>query len=246
MSWWTRSGRRDIASSAEAFDLAGSVLRMLRTTERRVIFGEEIPRQLGEARAEWKILLDLARAVYPERAHVLGCETGQAIREEIARIVPSYEGIQNLRATGDNFQYCGRRLCEGGRFNTPDGNARFRAVPLPALRHEPGLFKLSTRRGKQFNTIIYDEIDPLTGAARDAVFMNPHDAAQLHLRNGDSVELVSELGRLACRVMLAPIARGNLQVHWPEGNVLIARGVRDPVGKVPDYNADVRVEPARQ
>ena len=29
---------------------------------------------------------------------------------------------------------------------------------------------MATRRGKQFNTLIYDETDPLTGAPRDAVY----------------------------------------------------------------------------
>jgi len=33
-----------------------------------------------------------------------------------------------------------------------------------------------------------------------------------------------------------------LQIHWPEGNVIIRRGVTDPGGGVPDYNARVRVE----
>ena len=42
---------------------------------------------------------------------------------------------------------------------------------------------------------------------------------------------------------LAPIARGNLQIHWPEGNVIIHRGVTDAAGGVPDYNAVVRIEP---
>ena len=32
------------------------------TTERRVCFSPEIPRQVGEARAEWKILRDIAAA----------------------------------------------------------------------------------------------------------------------------------------------------------------------------------------
>jgi len=45
-------------------------------------------------------------------------------------------------------------------------------------------------------------------------------------------------------VFLAPITRGNLQVHWPEGNVIIPRGVCEPVGGVPAYAADVRVEVA--
>ena len=58
------------------------------TTERRIAFSPEIPRQIGEAKTEWKILRDLAAEVYPERAHLLKCETGQAIREEIAQVVP--------------------------------------------------------------------------------------------------------------------------------------------------------------
>src|SRR6185503_1869444 len=77
------------------------------TTERRIIFSPEIPRQVGEARAEWKILLDLAAAVDPQRAHLLGCQTGQAIREEIERVVQSYEGVQHLKNTGDAIQYGG-------------------------------------------------------------------------------------------------------------------------------------------
>jgi anaerobic selenocysteine-containing dehydrogenase len=72
--------------------------------------------------------------------------------------------------------------------------------------------------------------------------MNPEDAAALHLKGEDRVALVNDLGRLECRVFLAPIARGNLQVHWPEGNVIIRRGVVEALGGVPDYNAMVNVE----
>jgi anaerobic selenocysteine-containing dehydrogenase len=101
---------------------------------------------------------------------------------------------------------------------------------------------LSTRRGKQFNTLVYADVDPLTGAARDAVLMNADDVSRLHLKAGDAVELISDAGRMRCRVFPAAIARGNVQVHWPEGNVLLAAGVRDASGGVPDYNAFVRVE----
>ena len=81
------------------------------STERRIMFSPEIPRQVGAARAEWKILRDLAAAVYPERAHLLGCETGWKMREEIARIVPFYDGVQQLKDTGDAIQYGGPHLC---------------------------------------------------------------------------------------------------------------------------------------
>jgi len=215
------------------------------STERRVMFTPELPRpdsQIGEARAEWKILRELAARTHPERAHLLGCETGWAMREEIARVVPFYDGVQHLRKTGDAFQYGGPHLCVDGICPTPDGRARLRAVPLPAAR-EAGVFHVSTRRGKQFNTLIYAETDPLTGADRDAVFISADDAARLHLKQDDPIALVNDLGRYEGRVFLAAIAPGNLQIMWPEGNTIIRRGVVDAAGGVPDYNALVRVEP---
>jgi molybdopterin-dependent oxidoreductase alpha subunit len=212
------------------------------STERRVMFSPEIARQVGEAKAEWRILRELAQAVDLVRAQFIGCETGQAIRDEIAEVVPYYEAVRHLSDTGDAFQYGGRHLCEGGRFPTADGKGHFRAIGLPELHRPAGSFHVSTRRGKQFNTLIYAEIDPINGAARDAVLMSEEDATQLHLRTGDRVALVNDVGRFEGRAFLAPIAPGNLQVHWPEGNVIIQRGVVDKRGGVPDYNAIVRIE----
>lgn len=212
------------------------------STERRVMFTPEIPRQVGEAKAEWKILRDLALAAYPEKASLFGCETGWKMREEIARVVPFYDGVQHLRKTGDAFQYGGPHLCADGHFPTADGRGHFRNVLLPPRHREEGEFHVSTRRGKQFNTLIYAEIDPLNNAPRDAILMSPEDAAHLHVVTGDRIALVNALGRYEGRVHCAPIAHGNLQVHWPEGNNIIRKGVVDAHGGVPDYNAYVRVE----
>ena len=212
------------------------------TTERRIAFSPQLPRQVGESKAEWRILKELAERAYPERAHLIGCDTGQAIREEIADVVPAYRGIEALSKTGDAIQYGGPHLCEAGRFATPDGKAHFHAPRLPANDRAPGTFHVSTRRGRQFNTLIYAEVDPLNGASRDAVLMSTDDASELHVRHGDPVTLVSDAGRYDARVHLAPIAKGNLQVHWPEGNILLPGGVCDPSGGVPDYNAIVRIE----
>jgi molybdopterin-dependent oxidoreductase alpha subunit len=257
------------------------------STERRIMFSPEIARQVGEARAEWKILRDLAAAVYPERAQSLGCQTGWQIREEIARVVSFYDGVQHLKESGDAVQYGGPHLCAGWKFPTPDGKAHFRAVPLPAAppgqaapeTRQGGLcpsggasasggvpggvqralgigavqdvnarvagsarFIVSTRRGKQFNSLVYADVDPINGAPRDAVLMSCEDAAELQVRQNDRVLLKNEIGQFEGRVFLAPIARGNLQIHWPEGNVLIRRGVTDPAGGVPDYNSRVSVQ----
>jgi anaerobic selenocysteine-containing dehydrogenase len=104
------------------------------------------------------------------------------------------------------------------------------------------LFIVSTRRGKQFNTLIYAEVDPLNNAPRDAVLMNQKDAEALNVQQNDRIALTNDVGRYEGRAFLAPIARGNLQIHWPEGNVIVPRGVIDVAGGVPDYNARVRIE----
>jgi anaerobic selenocysteine-containing dehydrogenase len=72
--------------------------------------------------------------------------------------------------------------------------------------------------------------------------MSSEDAARLHVVTGDRIALVNTLGRYEGHVHCAPIAPGNLQVHWPEGNNIIRKGVVDAHGGVPDYNAHVRVE----
>ena len=160
--------------------------------------------------------------------------------------MPAYDGIQHFDATGDSIQYGGAHLCAGWEFPTPDGKAHFAAVPLPRSAKREGWFTVSTRRGRQFNSLIYGEVDPINNAARDSVLMNPEDAADLHFSRGEKIRLTSDTGVFVGHVLFAPIARGNLQVHFPEGNVLIPRGIVDAGGGVPDYNTEVRVEASRR
>ena len=221
------------------------------TTERRVVFSPQIrgPRGArggpGEVRPEWDIYLELARRVDPARAHLLGCGDASAIREEIARVVPAYAGIEHLRHTGDQVQWGGERLCDGWRFPTADGRARFVPVTPQEATLPPGWFRLSTRRGKQFNSMVWREVDPVTGGGRDALFLAPGDAARLAVGEGDRVRVRSSVGEVVATVKLAAIAEGNVQMHFPEANPLLDPARRDPVGLVPDYNAEVELVPVR-
>jgi anaerobic selenocysteine-containing dehydrogenase len=72
--------------------------------------------------------------------------------------------------------------------------------------------------------------------------MAPADAERHGLVQNQRIALVNDLGRYEGRVFLAELAPGNLQVLWPEGNVIIRRGVVDAGGGVPDYNAMARIE----
>ncbi|HTK17696.1 MAG TPA: FdhF/YdeP family oxidoreductase [Acidimicrobiia bacterium] len=216
------------------------------TTERRVAFSPEIPGpRVGEARSEWEVFADVARRVRPEIAAGFGCETADAIRAEIARVVPAYAGIEHLRETGDAIQIGGERLCEGGRFPTPDGKAHFTAVAPMANPVPDGRFVLSTRRGKQFNSMVWQERDPLTGAGRDALFLSDVDAVTLGVADGDAVLVRSDYGEMRARVHLAAIRPGNVQAFFPEANPLISPARHEPLSRVPDYNAVVEVVPVR-
>jgi len=215
------------------------------STERRVIFSPEIPGpRVSQARDEWQVFAEIGRMVRPELARSLTFDGTPGIRRDIAATIPYYQGIEKLSRAGDQFQYGGPMLCAGWKFATPDGLAHFNPVPLPARARPEGAFAVSTRRGKQFNSMVQEERDALTDAARDAVFMSPADAESLGLGEGDEVVLESQQGRLRGHVHLAPVKAGNLQVHWPEGQVLIAGdgGHRGKRSGIPDYNAFVRVE----
>ncbi len=220
------------------------------STERRILFSPEIPgRRIGEAKAEWEIPMLIAERAKPELARLIHFDDGQAIRNEIAHAVPAYDGIQHLRTTGDQVQWGGERLCETTdangqsipKFATPDSRAKFSTIEIKPANND-GKLRLSTRRGKQFNSMIQRRRDPLNGAHREDVLMNETDAARLGIADGDSILLSNELGELRGRCRFAPIAPGNVQVHWPEGNVLVKRGVCDPECGIPDYNALVDVE----
>lgn len=227
--------------AATRYEVPGGVTQT--STERRIMFSPEIDgRRIGEARPEWEIFFDLARRVRPDLADQLSPQTTQELREEIARVVPFYAGIETLQKTGDQVQYGGEHLCEGWAFGTTDGRAKFSAVALPDAAIPPGMFAVATRRGKQFNTMVQEATDAVTGAAREAVLMNAADASDLDLRNGDRIRLSSAHGDYDGNVFIAPVTRRNLQVHWPEGNVLLDHGNRSPESHVPDYNAFVRVE----
>jgi predicted molibdopterin-dependent oxidoreductase YjgC len=214
------------------------------TTERRIVFSPELPRRVGEARSEWRVFADVATRVRPDLAAAFSWPTNQDLRAEIAAIVPAYAGIEHLATTGDQVQWGGRHLCVDGAFPTADGRARFTPLEPTASTLPIGAFTVATRRGKQFNSMVYDDVDPLTGATRDAIYIDEVDAAALGGIDGTPARLTSDAGSFEGRLKLVRLPSRSLQVHWPEGNVLIGGDpvAREPRSKVPDYNAVVLLE----
>lgn len=226
------------------YEITGGVTET--STERRVIFSPEIPGpRIEEARSEWEVFLELARLAKPELAAQLTFAGTEAIRAEIAAAIPAYNGIQTLKRKGDSFQCGGAMLCANWNFATPDGRAHFKSVTPPQIEVPEGEFRVVTRRGKQFNSMVHEDIDASTSATRDAIIMNPDDARNLHLKNGDRVCLRNDFGLYAGEVLVADVAAGTIEIHWPEGNVLVNPQARSPLAKIPAYKEFwAAVEPA--
>jgi molybdopterin-dependent oxidoreductase alpha subunit len=213
------------------------------STERRIIFSPEVRgRRIGSARPEWQVFGEVAARVRPDLAESVRFTSSQQIRDEIGRAVTVYAGIERLKEQGDVMQWGGRHLYADGVFATPDGKAHFSQVTPPARRPAPGHYFVSTRRGKQFNSMVQHDVDPLTGARREDVLISAEDATALGLAEGDALRLVSPTGSFSGRARIDRMKPGNLEVHWPEGNVLLSGEEIDLMSHEPDYNAVVRVE----
>ncbi|MCJ0930010.1 FdhF/YdeP family oxidoreductase [Virgibacillus halodenitrificans] len=219
------------------------------STERMVYFSPEIEgnkQEVQEARAEWKIYIDLAKRVKPETAHLVEFKDGQSIRDEIAVANRDYDGIQHLKKQGDVFQWGGAWLCEDGVCPTPDGKGNLIPIDIPSLDKPEGTFYITTRRGKQFNSMVYKETDPFNEAGRYDVLINPLDAKKLDITNEEAIVLYNQHGVFQGKAHFADITEGNVGLHFPEGNFLIPKGVYDGPSGIPQYSIAVKVEKAER
>lgn len=217
------------------------------STERRIRFSPEIPGhpQVGECRPEWEIPCLVALALRPDLADSLTYQDSAGIRREIAAVMPLYAGIERLQQAGDWVQWGGPQLYADGTFpKMPEGRARFTVLDLPDLGSPKGSFYLTTRRGKQFNSIVIDDQDKLQGGrGRNDLFLSEADAAMLGVSEGDALRLKSASGEWVGYARPISMARGVVQAYWPECNPLI--GMRlDPRSEEPDYNTPVEIQRA--
>jgi predicted molibdopterin-dependent oxidoreductase YjgC len=214
------------------------------STERRIRFTPEIPgHQIGESLPEWEIPAIIGRHSMPNGDLLFPYEDTQSIREEMGRVMPIYQGIENLKKEGDHLQWGGPYLHKAGQFSgMPDGRALFSVLIPPDRRASAGKFYLATRRGKQFNSMTFGTADRLMGSkSRNIIFISPEDAERLDLVDGVRVVVRSDTGEMNGIIQIAPVKSGTLQAYWPEANVLISRRT-DPVSGEPDYNVEVSIE----
>jgi anaerobic selenocysteine-containing dehydrogenase len=214
------------------------------STERRIRFTPEIAgHRIGESLPEWEIPCLIGRKAVPKGEFFFPFTDTQQIREEMARVMPMYQGIERLKKEGDSIQWGGPYLFKDGDFaNMREGRGLFSPLFPPREEAPEGGLCLSTRRGNQFNSMTFGREDRLMGSGRrNAIFISPEDAERLNLTEGERVVVRSEVGAMIGVVQIAPLKNGTAQAYWPEANVLIGQR-DDPVSGEPDYNTSVTIE----
>ena len=104
------------------------------STERRIRFTPEIPgHKIGETLPEWEIPTLIGRKSMPNGDKLFPFNDTQAIREEMSRIMPIYQGIEKLTQEGDQLQWGGPRLYSEGFTTMPANRAVFTPLEPPQL-----------------------------------------------------------------------------------------------------------------
>ncbi|MCA9449712.1 MAG: histidine kinase, partial [Candidatus Omnitrophica bacterium] len=192
----------------------------------------------GEMKSEVEIISELAERILPDshfdwkklRSH-------EALREEIAKVVPGYSAIEKIGKTKEEFQLDGRTFHKPD-FSTPDGRARMAVTPLPNLPVKEDEFVLMTIRSEgQFNCVVYEEEDLYRGnTRRDVVMISQKDADRLNLAENERVIVETDAGKMVVHVAIFDIAPGSIAMYYPEANILVTRHT-DPGSKTPAYKS---------
>ncbi|GIW73090.1 MAG: formate dehydrogenase subunit alpha [Planctomycetota bacterium] len=210
----------------------------------------------GEARPDWEVVLEVARALglrwdYRGPADVM---------EEIARVAPQLFGgvsYRRLEASPDGLCWpCtgpddpGTRTLHASGFARGRGRLFWVEYAPPPEHDQPGYpFVLITGRVlHHYNTgTMSRRTAQRELLAGDVLEIHPEDAAAQGLRAGEPVGVVSRWGRTRLRVQpSARVARGTLfaSFHDPASRINALVGPhRDPHSQCPDYKVvAVRLE----
>ena len=217
------------------------------STERRVQRIRKAIKPLGLARADWRILCEVAR-----RAGYRKMDYGSAsdIMDEIAAVTPIYGGVSYDRIDHVGLQWpCpqkdhpGTPVLHGGSFSRGLGMfspAEYR--PSMELPDEEYPFVLSTGR-----CYFHWHTRTMTGRSqlleREERFcyveISPEDAAQLRIKDRDWVHVATRRGEVRAMARVTDVAKKGvlfMTFHFEEepANLLTINAL-DPVAKIPEY-----------
>ncbi len=216
-------------------------------TERRVERIRKVIEPVGQARADWQIICEIARRCgYKE----MGYAHPSQIMDEIAELTPIYGGISYDRLDPFGLHWpCPSKDHLGTAYLHKDNFTKGKGTFMPCEYAAPNElpddeynFVLSTGR-------VYWHWHTGTMTRRTStldrevpsayVEMHPRDAERLQLNNGERVRVSSRRGRIEIQAKITEkVKEGSIFIpfHFKEAaaNVLTNPAV-DPLAKIPEY-----------
>ena len=216
-------------------------------SERRVQKVRKAIEPPGEARADWEILVDLARRAgadwpFTSAAHVY---------DEMVKDTPNFAGINHTRLDHEGGlqwpcptpEHPGTRfLHEGGVLR---GKGQFQAVSYrPSMELESPAFPLLMSTGRtlyHYNAATQTRRAQGGGTKQPEMFVQLHrwDARQRGITDGDMVKVTSPRGELQCRAVVSrEVQRGCIwmPLHFAEARAnLLTNDAGDPVTQTAEF-----------
>lgn len=213
-------------------------------TERRVQMVNQAIKPIGNCKADWQIICEVAtRMGYP-----FVYKSTAEVMEEIAALTPQYAGItherlgtQGLQWPVPNAEHPGTKILHVGKFTR--GKGLFMPVEdqIPdELPDEEYPFLLSTgRKLNHYNVATRNSASLESYSPEELAELNPADGKRLRVKDGEVVEVSSRRGSLQTKVKLTdrvPVGMIFMTLHYKESpaNVL-TNAAYDKVTKTYEY-----------
>jgi len=242
-----------ILPAASLFEKDGTVVN----SDRRVLRLRKAIDSPGEARQDWEITIEIARRMGFDIGRY---ESSKEIFDEIAKAAPIFGGINYKRIEKHGMQWPCPDVNHPGtstlfldRFNTPSGKARIFAVDHKPQSEEPcERFPLVLNSGRLLyhyhSSTMSRKSDVLNAYVSEAyIIINPVDAMNLGIKDGDKVKVTSPRGSLETTAQVnEKVLVGETFMPWHFGEAPVNRLTRseiDPMSKIaPFKHTVVRVE----
>ena len=226
-------------------------------SDRRVLRVRKAVESPGEARQDWRIIVEIARRMGKP---VGDYQDESEIFDEIAAVTPMMAGINHTRLENKGIQWpCPTKDHPGTatlfleRFNTPSGKAKLNPVEhVDQKERADNEFPFILNSGRilyQYHSATMSRRNKaLNDFANEAyVLMNPSDAAKFEYPEGIKVRLVSRRGELETSLRISDeVAPGELFMpfHYSESPVnKLTRDELDPHSRIAPFKLSAcRVE----
>ena len=215
-------------------------------TERRVQRVRKAIEPIGESQPDWWIIKELSNRF----GYQMNYESPEDIMEEIRKVTPSYGGITYGRLDGEGLQWpCPNTDHPGTKFLHKDRFTRGKGLFHPIEYKDPAeipdeeyTFWLTTGRSYfHYHTGTMTRNSPsLHREVSDAyVELNPQNAREMDIKDGDIVKLSTRRGEITTRAFLTERVEKNtvfMPFHFVESCANeLTNPVFDPVAKIPEY-----------